>query len=80
MSEMVELTPIPDVFCSGVGKIERMNGGWARLYLYAVEAGRQVVVAKLILPITALAAIAAISAGGDLSLLNNSPMISDALN
>jgi hypothetical protein len=61
MPPVVELVPVPDTFCSGVGAIENIGAGLLRVYLYATQGSacgegpmERVLVAKLILPAAAL--------------------------
>ncbi len=57
---MVELGQVPEIFCSGLGKIENVGGGCLRFYLYVTQAPidggapEQVLVAKLIAPMSAV--------------------------
>ena len=37
MPPVVELVPVPDTFCSGVGAIENIGAGLLRVYLYATQ-------------------------------------------
>jgi hypothetical protein len=58
---VVELVPVPDTFCSGVGAIENIGAGLLRVYLYATQGSacgegplERVLVAKLIVPAAAV--------------------------
>lgn len=62
MRGMHEVTPIQDIFCSGIGAIEHIGGNCLRFYLYVLQMPEdggdgqpeKVVVAKLIAPISAV--------------------------
>jgi hypothetical protein len=60
MRGLNENVPVQDVFCSGLGAIERLEGNCVRLYFYVSQvnfdntATEKQVVAKLIVPISAL--------------------------
>ena len=61
MRGMQEPTPVQDVFCSGLGAIEKIGGGCVRLYWYVMQSPdgsdgppEQVLVAKLIFPASAI--------------------------
>jgi hypothetical protein len=57
---MSENLPVQDIFCSGLGAIERLEGNCLRLYFYASQANydgtasERQVVAKLIVPASAV--------------------------
>ncbi len=62
MRGLSEPFPIQDVFVSGIGAVEKLNGGCVRIYLYVLQApidgeGPQdkQIVAKLVVPASALA-------------------------
>jgi len=73
MRGLNEIVPVADVFCSGLGAIERLEGGCLRLYFYVTqaaydgEASEKLVVAKLVVPATAVpdALLRLIAVGGD---------------
>jgi hypothetical protein len=60
MRGLNEIVPIQDVFCSGLGAIERIGGDCFRFYLYVSqttedgEAQEKLIVAKIILPASAV--------------------------
>jgi hypothetical protein len=60
MRGLTEIIPIQDIFCSGLGAIEKLEGGCFRFYLYAAQeadgggAKEKVLVAKLVMPISAI--------------------------
>lgn len=69
-----ENVPIQDIFCSGIGAIEKLEGGNLRFYLYVSqqsdngEATERVLVAKIVAPAscvpdTVMKMIAAIGIG-----------------
>lgn len=52
---LVELSHVPDVFVSGIGRIDKLGGGMVRVVFYAEErnsdgAVERVVVAKIVRP------------------------------
>lgn len=54
MRGLMEVVPIQDTFCSGLGAIEKLEGGSLRFYFYATQEDddgikEKVVVAKLIM-------------------------------
>ncbi len=66
MRGLNENVPVPDIFCSGLGAIERLEGNYVRLYFYVSQAAEdgsnrrdKMVVAKLVVPIAVLQMIAA---------------------
>jgi hypothetical protein len=61
MRGMHEAAPVPDVFVSGLGAIEKVGGNCLRFYLYTLQTPdgsdgpqEKVIVAKLIVPVTAI--------------------------
>lgn len=59
MNQMVELIPIQDVFCSGLGKIEHLEGNLLRFVLYTAQSCadgtiEKVIVAKLVMSVCVL--------------------------
>jgi hypothetical protein len=61
MSELVEPVPAPEIFTSGLAKIEDIGGGCLRFYLYVMQApidgegpADRVVVAKIVAPASAV--------------------------
>lgn len=60
MRGLSEIVPIQDVFCSGLGAIERIGGDCLRFYLYVSQssddggAQEKILVAKFILPASAV--------------------------
>ncbi len=56
MRGLNEIVPISDIFCSGLGAVERIEGNNLRLYFYVTQATyegetkERVVVAKLVVP------------------------------
>jgi hypothetical protein len=87
MRGMHEVTPIQDIFCSGIGAIEHIGGNCLRFYLYVSqtpESGdgpqEKVVVAKIVAPISAVpeAILQMIAAVGD-HAVQVIPMIGDLM-
>lgn len=87
MRGLHEIIPIQDVFCSGIGAIERLDGNMLRFWLYASQASEdgetreRIVVAKIVAPMSAvpdavLQMVASISERAA-SLV---PLVSDLLN
>jgi hypothetical protein len=61
MRGLIEPVPVADVFVSGLGKIEKLNGGCVRIHLYVLQAPidgdgpqEKQIVAKIIVPASAL--------------------------
>lgn len=84
MRELHENIPIQDIFCSGLGAIERLEGGCLRFYLYVSqvtdEGGQEkLVVAKFVAPASAVpdAVLQMIAAIGDKSAPKMIPMVAD---
>lgn len=53
---LVELSHVPDVFVSGIGRIDKLGGGMVRVVFYAEERAsdgsvERVVVAKIVRPL-----------------------------
>jgi hypothetical protein len=72
MRGLNENIPVQDIFCSGLGAIERLEGNCLRLYFYVSQANyegtarERQVVAKLIVPTSAVpeAVLKMLSAAG----------------
>lgn len=47
--EMTEIVPVADTFASGIGRVEDVGNGMFRLWLYALQNGERIVVAKIIM-------------------------------
>ena len=90
MRGLQEIVPIQDVFASGLGAIERMDGGLYRLWFYVLQApagddegeAEKIVVAKVIAPVSAvpdtvLKLVASISEHHPAGLV---PMVADLVN
>lgn len=81
-----EIVPIQDTFCSGLGAIERLEGGNLRLYLYVSQAGddgtatEKILVAKIVAPACAVpdAVLQMIAAVGE-HAVRMIPMVADLL-
>jgi hypothetical protein len=61
MRGLNENVSVPDIFCSGLGAVERLEGNCLRLYFYVSQAPEdggairdKVVVARLIVPASAV--------------------------
>lgn len=59
MRGLQEIIPIQDVFCSGLGAIEQLDGNMFRFWLYVTQTSEdgtpeKVVVAKLVAPASAV--------------------------
>lgn len=60
MRGLLEVVPIQDTFCSGIGAIEHLDGNMLRIWLYVLqtpedgEAKEKVVVAKIVAPSSAV--------------------------
>lgn len=60
MRDLHEIVPIQDVFCSGLGAVERLDGDMLRFWLYVLQTPEdggpkeKVVVAKIIAPASAV--------------------------
>jgi hypothetical protein len=60
MRGLHEIVPIGDVFCSGIGAIERLDGNMLRFWLYALQTPEdggpqeRIVVGKLVAPASAV--------------------------
>ena len=75
MRGLNEIVPIQDVFASGLGAIERLDGGLYRLWFYVLQTEddrkEKIVVAKVVTPATdavmRLAASINAQAGADLA-------------
>jgi hypothetical protein len=73
MRGLIENVPVQDIFCSGLGAIERLEGNCLRLYFYVSHvnydgsASEKQIVAKLIVPASAVPAAVwkMIKAAGD---------------
>lgn len=85
MRGLHENVPIQDVFCSGLGAIERIEGNCLRFYLYVSqtddEGGQEkLVVAKIVAPAAAVpdAILQMIAAIGDRAV-KLVPMVADLL-
>ena len=59
---LMETNVVPDIFCSGIGEIERLDGNCFRLYFYVTQrtcddgvSEERLVVTKIIMPAVALA-------------------------
>lgn len=87
MNGLVEVVPIGDTLCSGIGKIESIDGGLLRLWLYVLqisdETGDQerVLVAKIVAPRSAIpdAILQMVAAITD-RMPTLAPIIADMLN
>jgi hypothetical protein len=87
MRGLNEIIPIQDIFCSGIGAIERLDGNMLRIWLYVSQAteegeiAEKLVVAKIVAPASAipdavLQMVASISARAA-SLI---PLVTDMVN
>jgi len=87
MRGLLEIVPIQDTLCSGIGAIERLDGNLLRLWLYVSqttedgEAPEKIVVAKIVAPASAvpdaiLQMVASVS-GGAAGLV---PFVADLVN
>jgi hypothetical protein len=60
MNGLSEIVPVQDIFCSGLGAIEKLEGGNFRIYLYVTQGGdvgqprEKILVAKIIAPASAI--------------------------
>jgi hypothetical protein len=87
MRGLNEIVPIPDIFCSGLGAIERIGGDCFRFYLYVAQmsddanAQEKILVAKIILPASAVpdAVLKTIAAIGD-GASEIIPMVAELVN
>ena len=86
MRGLNENVPIQDIFCSGLGAIEKIEGNCFRFYLYVSQvvddgdAKEKIVVAKIIAPASAIpdAVLQMIAAIGDRAV-SMIPMVADLL-
>jgi hypothetical protein len=85
MRGLHENVPIQDVFCSGIGAIERIEGNCLRFYLYVTQvsddgAAEKLVVAKIVAPASAVpdAVLQMITAIGDRAV-QLVPMVTDLM-
>ena len=74
MRGLNENAPVPDIFCSGLGAIERLEGNCLRLYFYVSQTAEdgsnrrdKIVVARLVVPASAvpIAVLQMIAAAGE---------------
>lgn len=87
MRGLHEIIPIQDVFCSGIGSVERLDGNMLRFWLYVLQtpedggAPEKVVVAKIIAPASAVpdAVLKMLGAIGE-SAASLVPLVTDLLN
>jgi hypothetical protein len=60
MRGLNEPVPVPDIFCSGIGAIERLEGDVVRLWFYVSQASDdigerdKIVVAKILAPASSI--------------------------
>lgn len=88
MRGLNEIVPISDVFVSGIGAIEKLDGNMLRFWLYVLQAPEdggppeKIVVSKVVAPASAVPEaifqmVAAISGSAAASLV---PLITDLVN
>jgi hypothetical protein len=60
MRDLIEIVPIQDILCSGIGAIERLDGNLFRFWLYVLQtcddtgAKEMVLTAKIVAPASAV--------------------------
>lgn len=86
MRGLYEAVPIQDIFISGLGAIERLEGGCLRFWLYVTQTSddgtpERVVTARIIAPVSSVPdAIMQMIAAVDDRATTLAPLVADLLN